>query len=175
MYLKARHASWSLAAACILAAIPAWAENYQTDLGPTPLDSSNRANTLGRGTVTAVLSGSSFTVQGSFSGLASPATTAHLNMGMVMGGTGPTIHDVTVTQGVSGQISGKITLTPDEVTALKAGKIYLLLDSQKAAKGNLWGWFQPAHKRAAPSEPEYGSWYIPNIIQDTPAGKKPQG
>ena len=58
---------------------------------------------------------------------------------------------------------------------MKAGKIYLLLDSQKAPKGNLWGWFQPAHKRAQPDVPQEGSWYIPNILQDDTNKKKPQG
>ena len=167
-------AAWALSA-FVFVTVPAVAENFQTDLGPTPLDGSNRANTLGRGSVLATLEGNSFTMRGTFAGLASPATAAHLNMGMVMGGTGTAIHEITVTPAQSGQISGKVTLTPDEIVALKAGKIYLLLDSQKAAKGNLWGWFQPAHARARPNEPEYGSWYIPNIIEGPPVRKKPQG
>jgi hypothetical protein len=172
--LKTTRATWALAA-CVFVTLPAAAENYQTNLGPIPLDGSNRANVMGRGSALATLDGNSFTVHGTFSGLASPATAAHLNMGMVMGGTGATIHDVTVTPAQSGQLSGRVALAPDEVAALKAGKIYLLLDSQKAAKGNLWGWFQPAHKSPRPNEPEHDTWYIPNIIQDSPTGKKPQG
>jgi hypothetical protein len=59
---------------------------------------------------------------------------------------------------------------------LKKGQIYLLLDSQNAPKGNLWGWFQPAHKTVGPNVPEYGHWYIPSILQDdNTARKKPQG
>jgi len=150
------------------------AEGYQTDLGPTPLDGSNRANVLGRGAVLATLDGQKFTLQGTFAGLATPATQAHLCLGAVMGGTGPVLYDVTVTPAKSGQISGSVTLTPEQVTALKRGQIYLLLDSEKAPKGNLWGWFQPAHKTVGPNVPEYGHWYIPNILQDT-ARKKPQG
>jgi hypothetical protein len=97
-------------------------------------------------------------------------------MGSVMGGTGPAIHDVTVTPARAGQVSGSVTLTPDEVAGLKQGKIYLLLDSQKAPKGNLWGWFQPAHKTVGEDVPEYGHWYIPNILKDdNTARKKPQG
>ncbi len=149
-------------------------ENYQTNIGPTPLDGSNRANVLGRGSVLATLDGNKFTLHGTFAGLATPATDAHLCMGMVMGGTGPAIYDVTVTQAQNGQVSGTVTLTQEEVTALKAGKIYLLLNSQKAPKGNLWGWFQPAHKTVGPDVPEYGHWYIPNILKDS-ARKRPQG
>jgi hypothetical protein len=88
-------------------------------------------------------------------------------MGNVMGGVGPAIDDVTITQAANGEISGQATFTPDQIAALKAGKIYLLIDSQKAPKGNLWGWFQPAHKTVGPDVPEHGHWYIPNIIQDT--------
>ena len=93
-----------------------------------------------------------------------------------MGGTGPAIYDVTVTQALNGQVSATVTFTPEEVEALKAGKIYLLLDSQRAPKGNLWGWFQPAHKTVGPDVPEHGHWYVPNVLKDnnTP-GKNPQG
>ena len=164
-------------AVCTTSSISALAaENYQTNIGPTPLDGANRANVLGRGSVLATLDGSKFTLHGAFAGLATPATDAHLCMGAVMGGTGPAIFDVTVTQAQSGQVSGTVTLTQEQVTALKAGKIYLLLDSQKAPKGNLWGWFQPAHKTVGQDVPEYGHWYIPNILKDdNTARKKPQG
>ena len=70
------------------------ADGYQTNLGPTPLDGSNRANVLGRGAVLATLDGNKFTLHGAFAGLATPATDAHLCMGDVMGGTGPSIYDV---------------------------------------------------------------------------------
>ena len=150
------------------------AENYQTNLGPTPLDGSNRANVLGRGSALATLDGNKFTLHGKFAGLATPATEAHLCMSNVMGGTGPAIYDVTTTLAQSGEISGTVTLTPEQVAALKAGKIYLLVDSQKAPKGNLWGWFQPAHRTVGPDVPEYGHWYIPNILKEPPR-KNPQG
>jgi CHRD domain len=147
-------------------------DGYQTNLGPTPLDSANRANVLGRGAVLATLDDGKFTLHGSFAGLATPATGAHLCMGNVMGGTGPAIYDITVTPAPNGEVSGTVTFTPEQIAALKAGKIYLLLDSQKAPKGNLWGWFQPAHRTVGPDVPEHGHWYIPNILQDS--RKNPQ-
>jgi hypothetical protein len=165
-------------AACFLVSAPAFAiEKYQTNIGPTPLDGSNRPNVLGRGSVQATLDGTQFTVQGSFAGLATAATDAHLCMGNVMGGVGPVIGDISATQAMDGKISGTMTLTPEQVSGLKSGKIYVLLNSQKAAKGNLWGWFQPAHKTVGPNVPQHGSWYLPNILQDDggTAKKKPQG
>jgi hypothetical protein len=163
---------------CAIFSAPAFAiEKYQTDIGPTPLDGSNRANVLGRGWALGTLDGQRFTLHGTFAGLATPATGAHLCMGNVMGGTGPAIHEVTVTPAQNGEVSGTVMLTAEQVAALKLGKIYLLLDSQKAPKGNLWGWFQPAHKTVGADVPQQGNWYIPNILNDD-AGtnkKKPQG
>ena len=87
-------------------------------------------------------------------------------MGNVMGGTGPAIGDLTIGQAQSGEISGTFSLTPDQVAALKHGKLYVMLDSQSAPKGNLWGWFQPEHVTVPPGVPQLGYWYIPNILED---------
>lgn len=65
------------------------AENYQTDIGPTPKNGRQGANVQGRGTVLATLDNNTFSLQGKFSGLSSPATEAHLSMGNVMGEPGP--------------------------------------------------------------------------------------
>ena len=164
-----------MAVFCALSAAPAFAANYQTDIGPTPLDGTNRANVMGRGSVLATLDGNKFTLHGTFSGLTSAATDAHLCLGNVMGGVGPSIFDITVTQAQSGDVTGSFTLTPDQVAALNSGKIYVLLDSQKAPKGNLWGWFQPAHKTVGQDVPEQGHWYLPNILKDDNNNKNAQG
>lgn len=142
------------------------AENYQTDIGPTPKNGRQGANVQGRGTVLATLDGNRFTIQGKFAGLSSPATEASLHMGNVMGGTGPAIGPLTIPQGQSGDISGTFTLTPAQVAGLKKGKLYVILDSQSAPKGNLWGWFQPAHVTVPEGVPQMGTWYIPNLLDD---------
>jgi hypothetical protein len=142
------------------------ADNYQTDIGPTPKNGRQGANVQGRGTVLATLDNSKFSLHGRFSGLSSAATEAHLYMGNVMGGVGPSIGDLTIAQAQSGDISGTFTLTPDQVSALKSGKLYVMLDSQSAPKGNLWGWFQPAHITVGPDVPQMGHWYIPNFLKD---------
>jgi hypothetical protein len=154
-------------AAMLFAAAPAFAaDNYQTDIGPTPKNGSQGASAQGRGTVLATLDNNKFTLQGKFSGLSSPATVARLHMGNVMGGTGPAIGDLKIAQAQSGEISGSFTLTPDQVAGLKVGKLYVILDSQSAPKGNLWGWFQPAHATVGPDVPQMGDWYIPNFLKD---------
>jgi len=101
--------------------VPAFAaENYQTDIGPTPKNGRQGANVQGRGTVLATLDNNKFSLQGKFSGLSSPATEAHLSMGNVMGGTGPAIGDLKIAQAQSGDISGTFMLTPDQVAALQS-------------------------------------------------------
>ena len=157
----------SLVAAILFATPPAFAaENYQTDIGPTPKNNRQGANVQGRGTVLAVLDNNTFSLQGKFSGLSSPATVARLHIGHVMGGVGPAIGDLKVVQAQSGEISGTFTLTPAQIEALKVGKLYVMLDSQSAPKGNLWGWFQPAHVTVPEGVPQMGTWYIPNLLDD---------
>jgi len=173
-----RPVSRALAAAALCAAFcaPALAaDNYQTDIGPTPKNGRQGASAQGRGTVLAVLDNNKFTLSGKFAGLSSSATEARLHIGNVMGGTGPAIGDLTIPQAKSGDISGTFTLTADQVAALKSGKLYVILNSQSAPKGNLWGWFQPAHVTVGQDVPQMYDWYIPSILEDespSPA-KKP--
>ena len=166
-----RFVSRLFAAAILCAAFGApsfAADNFQTDIGPAPLEAATKVTVQGRGTVMATLDGNKFSLQGNFSGLVTPATDAHLCMGIVMGGQGPVLYDLQVSQAQSGSLSGAFTLTPVQVAALKAGKLYIQLNSQKAPppRGNLWGWFQPAHATAAPDVPEEGHWYLPNLLGD---------
>lgn len=168
-----RIVSRPLAAAIFCAAFgaPAFAaDNYQTDIGPTPKNGRQGGNVQGRGTVLATLDGSTFTIQGKFAGLSSAATMARLHMGSVMGGGGPAIGDLKIPQAQSGAISGTFTLTPAQVAGLKVGKLYVMLDSQSAPKGNLWGWFQPAHVTVPEGVPQMGEWYIPNLLDDQDDG-----
>jgi hypothetical protein len=159
--------SRSLFAAILCAAAPALAaESYQTDIGPTPKNGKQGANVQGRGTVLATLDNNTFSLQGKFSGLSSPATVARLHVGNVMGGTGPSIGDLKIVQARSGEISGTFMLTSAQVAALKVGKLYVMLDSQSAPTGNLWGWFQPAHVTVPPGVPQMYDWYIPNFLKD---------
>jgi len=156
-----------IVAAILFAASPVFAaDNYQTDIGPTPKNGTQGANVQGRGTVLATLDNNTFTVQGKFSGLSSPATEARLHMGNVMGGIGPAIGGLKIAQAQSGEISGTFTLTPGQVAALKVGRLYVMLDSQSAPKGNLWGWFQPAHVTVGLDVPQMYDWYIPNFLND---------
>jgi hypothetical protein len=88
----------------------------------------------------AVLAGNKLTISGSFEGLRSPATHAGIHIGPYKGIRGPAVHDLTVTQGTTGSISGSLDLTPSEVADLRNGRFYVQIDSERAPDGNLWGW-----------------------------------
>ena len=87
------------------------------------------------------MKGTTLIVTGTFDGLRSPATTAHVHQGAKMGLRGSPLADLTIAKATNGAISGSITLTPDQAQALRKGQLYLQLSSEKAPEGNLWGWF----------------------------------
>jgi hypothetical protein len=142
------------------------AENFQTNLGPAPLTAANKANVQGRGTATAVLDGRKLSISGKFGGLVSQATDAKLYLGLVMGAPGPSIFDLTVSPDTSGTLSGDVTLTSAQVAALKSGRLYIQINSQKAPAGNLWGWLEPQHEIPAQGVPQQGNWYMPGTLSD---------
>jgi len=96
-----------------LAAIvtPAFAADYQTNLGPMPLDDETKLVIGGRGEATASSDGKTMTVKGSFHGLLSNATEAHVFISPICGVPGKSIFDLDVTKATSGTISGNFKLT----------------------------------------------------------------
>jgi hypothetical protein len=115
-------------------------DTFKTRLTATPADARTRAALAGSGAASATLSGTKLTVTGSFDGLVSPATGASLHSGVAAGVRGPAVADLTISKAVSGTISGSVDLTPQQMTSLHKGGIYVLINSEKAPDGVLWGW-----------------------------------
>jgi len=115
-------------------------EKYHTRLAPVALDASMRATVAGIGSATAVLSGTKLSINGTFEGLRSPATVAHLHQSRVAGVRGPAILDLTVSHTTSGTITGSFDLSPEQADSLRKGRLYIQIHSEKAPDGNLWGW-----------------------------------
>ena len=116
---------------------------FKTRLSTVAMDAAMKATIAGEGSATAVLAGSKLTVSGTFEGLKSPATMAHIHQGSATGVRGAKVLDLTVSKAVSGSVSGTFDLTPEQVDALKKGKWYVQIHSEKAPDGNLWGWLLP--------------------------------
>jgi hypothetical protein len=105
-----------------------------------PVDAGMLTTIAGSGSLTAVLTGSKLAISGTFTGLKSPATDAHIHHG-AKAIRGPAILDLTVPNATSGTISASIDLTPEQVEDLRNSSLYIQINSQGAAAGNLWGWF----------------------------------
>lgn len=114
-------------------------KTYKARLSTVPIDVTMQAVISGSGSVTAVLTGKVLSVTGTFEGLRSAATTAHIHRGP-KGIRGPSVFDLTVAKATSGTITGRIELTPSQVADLADGRLYVQLHSEKAPDGNLWGW-----------------------------------
>ena len=116
-------------------------ERYKVRLSTVAMDGGMRSTVAGTGSATAVLAGAKLTVNGTFDGLLSPATTARVHRGPAMGVRGASFAELTVTKAQKGTITGSIDLAPEQIRALKAGQLYVQISSEKAPEGNLWGWF----------------------------------
>jgi len=155
-------------------AAPAFAADYQTNLGPMPLDDETKQVIQGRGDAIASSDGKTMTVKGSFHGLPSNATEAHVFLSPMAGVPGKPILDLDITKSTSGTVSGNFKLTSAEAVALRTGKLYIQINSEKAPdnlpwgpKGTLWGWLFPAHETVGQNVPQQDHWFLPQL--DTPS------
>jgi hypothetical protein len=116
-------------------------ETFKARLSPVPIDATMMSTVAGFGSITATLSGKQLMITGTFEGLRSPATTAQIRRGM-KGIRGPVILDLdlTISKAVKGTLSGSVELAPDQIVDLRAGRLYVQLQSERAPDGNLWGW-----------------------------------
>jgi len=137
-----------MAAAFVASAAPLTAqgtEKFTARLGWVPTAGPNdRVNVTGKGAATGTLSGRKLTINGTFEGLAAPATIARLHQGVAKGARGAAISDLMVSKGASGTLAGSVDLTAPQVEALRQGKLYIQLHSEKGVApdgSNLWGWF----------------------------------
>src|SRR5262245_54024596 len=115
-------------------------ERYKVRLSTVPMDGGMRETVAGAGTATATLAGSKLTINGTFDGLKTPATSARVHSGAERGVRGAAVGDLTVSKATSGTIGGSVDLTPEQVQNLRKGRVYLQISSEKAPDGNLWGW-----------------------------------
>ncbi|UAK23272.1 hypothetical protein [Sphingomonas nostoxanthinifaciens] len=174
--VRARRAIMRPIAGLMLAigAVPAVAADYAANLGPMPLDDETKAVIAGRGEAQATLDGTKLTVTGHFGSLPSAATVAGLFESPAIGVPGKRVLALMIATATSGEISGSFRLTPAQAQALRTGRLYVQIDSEKAPpgygwgpKGTLWGWLLPAHAKAVQGVPQQGPWFIPQL--DTPS------
>jgi len=117
------------------------AETFKARLSPVPISVAMMSTIAGYGSLTATLAGKQLTIQGTFEGLRSPATTVQIHRAP-KGIPGPVVPnlELTVTKAVKGAVSGTLELTPDQISDLRNGRLYVQIQSERAPDGNLWGW-----------------------------------
>lgn len=117
-------------------------EKFSARLGWVP--TAGVARVTGKGAATATLTGRSLALAGTFEGLGGNATIARLHQGIAKGARGKAIADVKVPPATSGTFAATVTLSVEQVEALRQGKLYLQLHGDKGLDpdgANLWGWF----------------------------------
>lgn len=137
--------------------------SYETVLGPTPINHTTKSALLGEGAVMATLAGNTLKISGTFQGMSGAASDAHIMMGEAIGIPGNPILDLTASPAASGSISGTVKLNRVQLAALRAGRLYIQINSVvgPAPGGNLWGWLLPEHVKAGQDEPQMGDWFLP--------------
>jgi CHRD domain len=124
----------------LLAAGAVAAESFHARLGRVPVDSRTQSEVQGLGSADAELDGDRLVITGEFAGLVGAATEASLHMGAAVGARGPAIRALEVTESREGKLSGSVRLDAEQVSALRAGRLYIQIQSETAPDGNLWGW-----------------------------------
>ena len=114
-------------------------EVYRARLSPMPTTPQTVNTILGEGEVILTLNGNSLTVDGTFAGMSSAATGAHIHNGPPAQ-PGPVIHTLEVSQANNGSVNGTISLTDEQVEALINNEFYIQIHSESNPPGELRGW-----------------------------------
>jgi len=169
-----RGLAWFLAIGCLtatpsaLSAQPARGAaavvNFETHLSPTPVPDGAPSPIAGDGWARATLEGQTLKVEGDYVLTGTTATEATLMKGAGIGipVAGSVLSPVNLTPSKDGKLSGAIKLSRDQVAALRAGALYVQVNSAKspAPVGHVWGWLLPPHPKVVQNEPERGPWYL---------------
>ena len=117
-------------------------ELYRARLSPMPTTPRTVTGITGEGEVHLSLNGNTLTVQGSFSGMSSSASGAHLHNGPPAQ-PGPVVHALEVEPAAAGNISATLELTDEQVQALRQNGLYVQVHSINNPVGELRGWIFP--------------------------------
>jgi alcohol dehydrogenase (cytochrome c) len=154
--MNARIALVALATAALVGQNASAQETFRARLSPMPVNAQTVRTITGVGQVRATLQGNRLTLSGEFRGMSSPATAAELRLAPPTM-AGPVAAPLQVTTGTEGQISGTITLSAEQLTALRGESLYVRINSQGNPNGELRGWI-----------------YDTDVIGDVAANMEPQ-
>jgi len=112
---------------------------FRARLSEVPVTPQTYTTITGVGEVFATLDGTTLSLTGSYEGMSSAATIAHVhNAPKAM--NGPPIGAIEVTPAPSGEVSGSLELTAEQVEALRNEELYIVIHSENNPGGELRGW-----------------------------------
>ena len=117
-------------------------EGFQGRLSPLPVDARTAATITGEGVVSAELNGMELTIRGSFEGMSSVATRAHVHRAQP-GTPGPVAFAIDVPTVVKGEFEDTVTLDDSQLRELRDGHYYLQIHTENNPGGELRGWLWP--------------------------------
>ena len=114
-------------------------ERFRGRLSVLPVDFATASTMSGSGEAHATLTGDTLVVTGTFEGLSSPATAAHIHRAPPAR-RGPVAFALDVTSAVSGTLAGTIELTTSETAVLREHGYYVQIHTERNRDGELRGW-----------------------------------
>jgi len=117
--------------------------SFRGRLSAVPIDFVSVLTTQGVGSFTAVLEGNRLHIDGTFEGLNSPVTAAHVHRAF-KGLRGPSVFTLTVTNDTNGRVSGSLALTDAQLDDLRSGWLYVQIHTDVNPDGHLRGWILDA-------------------------------
>lgn len=145
MNVKGTRLLLALLALVLVGTLPVLAQDameFGDKLGPLPVDGNTRADISGTGTVSATLDGSTVVVDGTFEGLSSAATVAHLHFG-APGIAGPPVVEIDVDTETEGAVGGTYELNDEQREWLVNGELYVQIHTENNPGGELRAWLWP--------------------------------
>lgn len=117
-------------------------ERFHGRLSVLPVDVATARTMSGSGEAHATLMGNSLVITGTFEGLSSPATVAHIHQAP-LARRGPMAFTVEVTTGTNGEISGSLELDDAQRQALRNSEYYVQIHTETNTGGEIRGWLIP--------------------------------
>jgi len=122
-----------------LSIVNAQSAQYRARLSELPVSPQTYRDITGVGEVFATLNGSTLSVTGSFEGMSSAASVAHVhNAPKAM--NGPPIGALQATALPTGAVTGELELTVEQIEALRNEELYIVVHSENNPGGEIRGW-----------------------------------
>lgn len=140
-----RNSLLAFAAVAIVSVAPAFAQNaveFGDTLGEVPVDGGTTDSINGSGEVSATLDGNQLELSGTFEGVSSPATAAHIHQG-APGQSGPVVFELEVSNATSGTVEGSAELSDEQVELLRDANFYVQIHTEDNPSGELRAWLWP--------------------------------